>query len=134
MSWVGFKVATSKIWLWLKEHWQVPFLLAWTIIVYILTRRNSQAAIDVLAAKRESYDKQIKELNLRHKNEIIERDKLIHQYHETVRKIEERYKEKEKLLSNKEKKRVKEIIKKSKGEPDVVKKEIEKSFGFTYVD
>jgi hypothetical protein len=59
---------------------------------------------------------------------------LIHQYHETVRKIEERYKEKEKLLSNKEKKRVKEIIKKSKGEPDVVKKEIEKSFGFTYVD
>ena len=134
MSWIAFKVGAAKFWLWLKEHWQVPFLVVWTVIVYILTRRNSDAAIEVLNAKRDSYDKQIKELNIRHKNEIIERDKLIKQYHEAIRKIEIKYKEKEKLLSNKEKKRVKEIVRKSKGEPDVIRKEIEKSFGFTYID
>ena len=38
------------------------------------------------------------------------------------------------LAANKEKKRVKEIVRKSKGEPDVIRKEIEKSFGFTYID
>ena len=30
--------------------------------------------------------------------------------------------------------KIKEIVKKSKGEPDVIKAEIEKSFGFVFVD
>ena len=51
-----------------------------------------------------------------------------------VDKIEAKYKEKEKQLSKKEKVRIKEIVKKSKGKPDVIKREIEESFGFTFVD
>ena len=134
MTWLAIKGAGSKIFLWLKAYWQIPFLLLWTMAVYLLTRRNSDAIIDVLNAKKESYDKQIKELKTRHQSEIIDRDKLIREYHSAIEKIEKKYEEQEKLLTKKEKQRVKEIIKKSKGEPDVIRKEIEKSFGFTFVD
>jgi len=104
------------------------------MVVYFLSRRNSEAIIDVLNAKKDSYEKQIKELKKRHNDEIIERDKLIAKYHETISIIEKKYAEKEKQLSLKEKKRIKEIVETSKGEADVVRKEIEKSFGFTFIE
>jgi len=134
MSWLAFKSISSKCWIWLKAHWQIPLLLAWSMLVYFFARRNSDAIVEVLNAKKDSYEKQINELKKRHNNEIIERDKLIANYHETIAMIEKKQLEEEKQLSTKEKKRVKEIVKKSKGEPDVIRTEIEKSFGFTFVD
>jgi len=134
MSWLIAKKTAKSIWVWLKTYWQVPLLTAWSVIVYILSKRNTDALVEVMNAKKESYEKQINELKIRHNNEIIERDRLIKQYHETVSAIEEKYKKEEKKLKAKEKKKIKEIVKKSKGEPDVIKAEIEKSFGFVFVD
>ena len=134
MSWLVAKKALKSTWLWLKTYWQVPVLAAWSIVVYILSKRNTDALVEVMNAKKESYEKQINELKTRHNNEIIERDRLIKQYHETVSAIEKKYKEKQKKLKAKEKRKIKEIVRKSKGEPDVIKAEIEKSFGFVFVD
>ena len=134
MSWLVVKTTLKSIWLWLKTYWQVPVLAAWSIVVYILSKRNTDALVEVMNAKKESYEKQINELKTRHNNEIMERDRLIKQYHETVSAIEKKYEEQEKKLEAKEKRKIKEIVKKSKGEPDVIKAEIEKSFGFVFVD
>ena len=134
MTWIIFKASVVKVWLWLKNHWQIPFLLVWTIGTYILSRRNTDALAEVLDAKKQSYEKQIGELKIRHEEEIQQRNSLIREYHNTIVKIERKYKEQEKRLTKKEKRRVKEIVKKSKGEPDVIRREIEKSFGFVYVD
>jgi hypothetical protein len=102
--------------------------------VYVLSKRNTDALVEVMEARKESYEKQINELKIRHNNEIIERDRLIKQYHETVSAIEKKYEEQQKKLKAKEKRKIKEIVEKSKGEPDVIKAEIEKSFGFVFVD
>jgi hypothetical protein len=134
MEWVAFKKAASTCWLWLKNHWQIPFIIIWSILVYFFSRRNSDAIIEVLNARKDSYEKQLNELKKRHNDEIIERDKLIKRYHEAVSLVEKRYAEKEKELSIREKKRVKEIVRESKGDPDVIKEEIEKSFGFDFID
>tara|TARA_B100001758_G_scaffold158263_1_gene136409 strand:- start:711 stop:1115 length:405 start_codon:yes stop_codon:yes gene_type:complete len=134
MSWLVVKRALMSTWLWLKTYWQVPVLAAWSVIVYILSKRSTDALVEVMNAKKESYEKQINELKTRHNNEIMERDRLIKQYHETVSAIEKKYEEQEKKLEAKEKRKIKEIVKKSKGEPDVIKAEIEKSFGFVFVD
>ena len=50
---------------------------------------------------------------------------------ETIATIEEKYKRKEKDLSIKEKKKVKEILQKAKDNPDEINKKIEDLFGFT---
>ena len=134
MSWLAIKKIFKSCWVWLKTYWQVPVLLAWSLVVYVLSKRNTDALVEVMEARKESYEKQINELKTRHNNEIIERDRLINQYHETVSAIEKKYEEQKKKLKAKEKRKIKEIIKKSKGEPDVIKAEIEKSFGFVFVD
>ena len=134
MNWIVIKTTTKSVWTWIKTYWQIPFLFAWSIIIFLLSRKNSQAAIEVISAKNESYKKQINELKNRHHSEIIERDKLIEQYHKTIAEVEKKYAEKQKTLKKKEKKKIKEIVKKSKGEPHVIKAEIEKDFGFTFID
>ena len=134
MSWLAVKLWLAKAWSFIKQHWQLPFLAMWSVAVWMLTRRNSQAAIDVLNAKKESYDKQISVLKQKHNEEILKRDKLIEKYNQTLDKIRVEYAKKNKELDTKEKERVKEIVAKSKGDPVVIRKDIEKAFGFTYVD
>jgi len=134
VTWLTIKILTKKSLLWIRKYWQIPFLAVWTLITFLIFRRNTAAAFEVLEAKRKSYNKEINELKIRHKSEIMERDKLIEEYHKTIKKIEEKFKERDKKLSRKEKQKVKQIVKKSKGKPDVIRREIEESFGFTYID
>ena len=76
-----------------------------------------------MEARKESYEKQINELKTRHNNEIIERDRLIKQYHETVSAIEKKYEE-QKETESKKKKRLKRLLKSQR--TNVIKAEIEK--------
>ena len=101
MAWILFKTKIKKLWLWLKEYWQVPFLIAWTVIVWILTRRNSQAIVDVLEIRTESYKKQIEELRKAHNDELIMRDDLIKEYHRVLEKVEEQFRKDERRLQEK---------------------------------
>jgi DNA anti-recombination protein RmuC len=134
MKWILIKTSLKKFFIWLKHHWQIPVIAVWSVLIYIMSRRNTDALVQVLEIKKQSYEKQIEELKEKHDREILKRDKLIEKYHEIVEKIEDKYKQKEKELSEKEKKKIKKIVEKSKGRPDVIRKEIEESFGFTYID
>ena len=118
-------------WLWFKENWRIPFLILWSIIVWALSRKNAQAAMDVLEVRKESYQKQIVELKENHKKELSERDKLVKQYHQAVLDIEEKYKEKNAKLTKANKERVKEIVQQSKGDSDAVKQKIEELFNLS---
>ena len=134
MTWLAFKAGFCKSWLWLKEHWQIPFLLVWTIVVYVMTRRNSDAMLEVIEAKRDSYKKQIEVLRRSHNKEILKRDGLIEQYEETIAKIEKTYAEEKKELSRREKEIIKEVVVKSKGNIDESKQKIEKEFGLQFME
>lgn len=118
-------------WIWLKENWKVPLFIIWSVVVWMISRKNAQAALDVLNAKKESYDKQIITLKENHKKELSKRDKLIKQYHDTIEKIEIKYAEKDKILTQANKQRVKQIIEKTNGDPDAVKQKIEELFGLS---
>ena len=83
--------------LWIREHWQIPFLVVWTIVVYVLTRRNTDALLEVVEAKKESYRKQLEVLRESHNDEILKRDKLFQRYENALQEVEEKFKEKELL-------------------------------------
>ena len=121
-------------WIWLKENWKLPFLFVWTIFIWAVSRKNADAAIEVLEAKKESYDKQIIALKEGHKKELSERDKLIKTYHDTIEHIEKKYKEKSLSLDKKQKDKVKQIVKETNGEPDVIREKIEKLFNLSELD
>ena len=119
------------IWIWLRENWKVPLIVVWSIVIWALSRKNAQAAMDVLEARKESYEKQIVQLKENHKRELSERDQNIKEYHKTLEEIEKKYSDKNVKITKANKKRVKEIVQDSKGNPDVVKQKIEELFDFS---
>ena len=134
MTWLVFKTSIKKCWVWLKEHWQIPFLFVWSILIYILTRRNSAALIEVIEAKRDSYKKQLETLKRSHNDELLKRDKLIKEYQDAVKKVEDEFKKKDKDLSEKQKEEIKEVVIKTRGNPSEVRRMIEEEFGINYVE
>ena len=134
ITWAIFKTTLKKSWVWLKEHWQIPFLVAWTIMVYILTRRNTDAMLEVVEAKRESYKKQIEALRKSHNDEILKRNNLSKKYEEALQLMEEEFESEKRKLTESQKNAIKEVVIKSKGNTDEIKKKIQKEFGFNFVE
>ena len=94
MSWLTIKLTFKKLLVWLKEYWQIPFLILWTAVVWVFARRNTEAMVEAIEAKKESHKKQIDVLNKSHKEEIEKKNDLIKKYHETLDKLEKEFKNK----------------------------------------
>ena len=84
-----------------------------------------------MKANKESYETQIQGLKDAHKEEIEKREELHLKYRLTLGTIKEKYDLDEEQLSRQKKKRVKEIVKKAKDNPDEINEKIENLFGFT---
>ena len=134
MSWILIITSLKKCYIWLKEYWQVPFIVFWTILVYVVTRRNTDALVEVIHSRKESYKKQIETLKKSHADELLKRDKLLVTYQDAIIELESKYLQQEKQLSETQKEEVKQIVIKSKGNPDEIKKRIQKEFGFQFVE
>ena len=119
------------IWLWAKKNWKVSALIVWTLIVWIVSRGNSKVALEVLNAKKKSYEDQIKALEEQQAIKIKKIEQLDLNYRLTLGKIDEKYNLKEEQLSRKNKKKVKEIARIAKEQPDEIDKKLENLFGFT---
>ena len=124
----------KKAWVWLKEYWQIPAVILYTIIMAIVFRRNTKALEDTLAARKESYEAQLKTLRSLHEEEIMKRDGLIEEYQLIVSKLEEDFKRKEKTLTDDHKEKVKRLLIESKEDPAKVRERIKSMFGFEYVE
>jgi len=134
MSWLIVKKVLKESWIWLKEHWQLPFLFVWTIVVYVLTRRNTDSLIEVVEAKKESYRRQVEALRKSHNDELLRRDSLEDKYEKVLEEVERKFESEEKRISEENKNKIKEVIVKSKGNSDEIRKRIEEEFGFRFVE
>jgi len=132
VEWTVIKLGFNKFWVWLRTYWQIPFLILWTMLVYFLTRRNTDAIIEVLNAKQDAHKKEVDALNRAHDDKILKLKNLNKQYEETIKKLEERFAEEDKKLTEKHIKDVKKVVIESKGNPDEVINKIEKTFGITF--
>lgn len=119
------------IWASIKKNWKIALLAVWSVVVWFISRRSSEGAIKAMKANKESYEEQIKGLKDAHKKEIEKREELNLKYRLTLGTIKEKYDLEEKQLSRQKKKRVKEIVKKAKDNPDEINEKIEDLFGFT---
>tara|TARA_E500000331_G_C17198294_1_gene688132 strand:- start:486 stop:890 length:405 start_codon:yes stop_codon:yes gene_type:complete len=133
MSWITIKLSIQAFWAWLRKNWKVTALTIWSAVIWLISRRDSKAAIELMEANKESYEEQIRSLK---KQRSVEREKVeeLHlKYREALVKIEEKYSKKEKDLSLKQKSKIKKIIKQAKEDPDEINKKIENLFGFTHI-
>ena len=134
ITWLAVKIFLKKAWIWLKTHWYVPALFIYTLVMYVLFRRDSASIIKMMDASKESYEKQLKVVDDSYQEELNKRDELILKYQNSLKKIEEEYKIKIEDLDKKQKEEVVKIVEKNKDTPDELAKEIAELLGADYVE
>ena len=133
MSWLATKVFLKKFWVWLKEYWKIPFIVVWSVAVYMFSRRNTDAIMEAFKIRKDSYKQQLDAITKAHKDEILKRENLIEEYDAALKALEQSYQEKKKEVTILHKEKVKDVIIKSRKAPEEIIQKIEKEFGIKYV-
>jgi len=132
MTWIAAKLFFGKAWVWIRTYWYIPAVLIYTIVLWVLFRRNGASALEVLKASKESYEAQIKTMEAAHAKEIEARDMALAQYESIVSALEEEYAANRETLSREKRKKVKEYIEKYGEDPEELARIIEEQFGIEY--
>lgn len=132
MTWIAAKLFFGKAWVWIRTYWYIPAVLIYTIVLWVLFRRNGASALEVLKASKESYEAQIKAMEAAHAKEIEARDMALAQYESIVSALEEEYAANRETLSREKRKKVKEYIEKYGEDPEELARIIEEQFGIEY--
>ena len=85
ITWTVFKTAAKKTWLWVKYNWKIPLLIFWSVLVYVLARRNTDALKDVIDSNKRAHKEEVDLLNQAHKDELLRLRKLQIDYKDTNR-------------------------------------------------
>jgi|TARA_R100000005_G_C4974441_1_gene186323 TPP-dependent pyruvate/acetoin dehydrogenase alpha subunit len=133
VTFLAVKTFLKKAWVWLKNYWHFPALLIYTLIMWLVFRKNNAVTLEVLKNSQDSYRKQIDAINKSREEEMKKRDEIIKKYNEILESIEKDYKEKEEQLDKSKKQKIKEIVEKHHEAPDEMAKEIADKFGINYV-
>ena len=132
MTWVVVKSGLKKAYVWLKYNWKVPLLIAWSLFIFIVSRRNTEAMKGVLEANKKAHREEIDILNKSHREEIIKLKNLQQQYEDTILELEKEFEVQNRKLSEKHIEDVKEIVIKSRGNPEEIIRKIENDFGIKF--
>ena len=122
-------IALKKAWVFLKTHWYIPVIL----IMGILIKSKSDHFLKMLQITKDSYNKQIEEIDKINEETEAKKENIHKEYEKTISKIEEEFKKKNEELKERKKKEVKKLVNKYYDNPDELASEITKRFGFKYV-
>ena len=109
IQWIATKAFLKKAWIVIKHYWYVPVVIVYTLALWFIFGKR-ETAFQILEARAESFEKQIKAVDTIHAKELEERDELAKKYTETIELIEDKYAKTKEELTDKKKRRVKEIL------------------------
>ena len=132
MTWLTFVLHSKKVWVWCKHHWKILALALWTLVVFLIARKNVRAYKKVLDTTIENYKKEVEVLENSHKEEIRKRDEAIKKHNDDIKKLEEKYAGDKEELDVKKRSRYLELVKMYKSDPESINKILEEEFGFKY--
>ena len=132
MTWLTFVLYSKKIWVWCKHHWKILALALWTLIVFLVARKNVRAYKKVLDTTIENYKKEVEVLENSHKEEIRKRDEAIKKHNEDIKRLEQKYAGDKEELDVKRRSRYLELVKMYDTDPENINKILQEEFGFKY--
>jgi hypothetical protein len=132
MSWLTLVLYSKKIWVWCKHHWKILALALWTLVVFLIARKNVRAYKKVLDTTIENYKKEVEVLENSHKEEIRKRDEAIRKHNDDIKKLEEEYAGDKEELSVEKRSRYLDLVKMYDSDPNSINEILQKEFGFKY--
>lgn len=133
MTLTALKLTLSRIWIFVKNYWHIPFVLLTLLISWLVFRSNNEKMIELLNRTRENYKKEIDILKDAHKKEMQIRDEMFDQYNKIIDELEKQYKDKQEELDEKKKEEIKDLVEKYKNDNETLAKKISEKFGVNYV-
>ena len=135
MTWLAAKTFFKKAWAWVIKYWQYFALVAYTIIIYVVFKKNkdTEAIKSAFVASKKTHKAEVEAINNAHKEELAARDALIEDYNKTVIKLDEEYRKQKLTLHEWEKKKVKKIVEETHNDPEGRTAQIASEFGFELV-
>ena len=127
----------KKAWVWIKKHWYVPLLFLLVAaggIAGIFGWSKNKQLIKMLEINKKSYEAQIKVIEDSHVAEMKKKDDLYTKYVETMKKINKQHGVDISNLEKEKKKKLDKMVKKYKGTPEELAKELSEMFGVEYVE
>jgi hypothetical protein len=133
MTWIALKTFLKKCWVWIKHNWQAPFIVVYTLVLWLFFRRKGQAH-KVLEVRSESYKKQIDAINRIHQEEIEKKNKILENYNKILSELEEKYRKDNIELDKEKKKEIKRLVEEYEEKPDDLAKLLAEKYGLDYVE
>ena len=119
----------KKAWAWLKNYWYIPAVLIYTLVLWFVFRKKNDKIIEMFEISKENYKKEIDIINSAHSSEMAQKEEIIKDYQDALKKLQEEHSIKIENLSKEEEEEVQELIQKHKENPDVLVEEMKSLFG-----
>ena len=132
--WLIAKIYLSKSWAFIKKYWQIFVGIAYTIVVWVYFKGQTDKVKEVLKVKEDSHRKELDVLNGSHTAEIALRDGALDKYHEIIAKIEKEYKDNKEELSDKKRLEIKKLVSDNDENPSNLSKLLSERFGITHIE
>lgn len=132
---LSFKIFLKKAWAWAKAHWKITLAVVSLCVITFVSKSKSRDLMKVIKHLRDAYEKESRELDEIHTNEIESIKRSHERMNEALHEVEKRYAEAEKDLDEKTRKEILKTLKKNSDNPDHITQRISEITGFDiYVD
>ena len=133
MTWLAFKVAMKKAWIWCKHHWKAVLLVVAFGAVYLLGRNKHNNLLNMAKNELKLYKEKTEKIEESHQQHVEDVKKAKVKYEESVKKADKQFENFKTVQSEKKKKKVKKLLKKAKNNPDELDRILEREFGIKEV-
>ena len=112
-----------------RQHWRWLVAIIAFVVVYSLGKKNAGAARVQANLAKEQWKKEKEAIERAHELEIKKREEANERYVDAVKKIEERYENDKMNITQAKKEQIKNLVRKSKSDPDEVDRILEQELG-----
>ena len=125
-------LALTKAWVWTKHHWKIVAISAWTLFVWLMSRKNVAMYKKILDNTIDNYKKEIEVLENSRNKEQEEKEEALRLRDESLARLEREFENREESLSFEKRARYLELLETLSEDPEMANRAIEEEFGFTY--
>jgi DNA anti-recombination protein RmuC len=122
----------TKTWIWVKHHWKIVAISAWTLFVWLMSRKNVDMYKKILENTIDNYKNEMEVLKSSRDKEQKDKEEAIRLRDESLERLEREFEHREESLSYEKRARYLELLESLSESPESVNKAIEEEFGFTY--
>jgi hypothetical protein len=125
-------LALTKAWVWTKHHWKIVAISAWTLFVWLMSRKNVAMYKKILENTIDNYKKEMEVLQNSNEREKEQTQEALKLRDESLARLEKEFENREETLSLDKRARYLELLETLSDNPEEANRAIEEEFGFTY--